>query len=187
MLLGIALYDRSPRMMARRSLLTDPLWPLPWILREGIRVVPVDRESADPSAMRTALTELKAGRLSVVFPEGTRTPDGCVQAFQRGIWLLIKRGRAPVLPIGVEGTFDAWPKGSRPRCRGRIMLNIGEPIANEELVAMGPDAALAHLRERVDALRMEAREDIRQRTGGRWPAAGPADRPLEDASCTAGM
>ncbi len=186
MLLGIALHDRGPRMMARRTLEKDAPWPIPWILRRGVRVIAVDRDSADPAAMRAALTELQEGRVSIVFPEGTRSPDGCVKEFRRGAWLLIKRGGAPVLPVAVEGTFDAWPRDSRPRLRGRIMLNIGEAIACEDLVAMGPDAALAHIRSRIDGLRLEARREIRRRSGGRWPAPGPADRPLEVEPCMAG-
>ncbi|MDP7028707.1 MAG: lysophospholipid acyltransferase family protein [Phycisphaerales bacterium] len=187
MLLGIALHDRGPRMMARRTLYTDAPWPLPWMLRKGFRIIAVDQDAADPAAMRAAVKELQEGRLSIVFPEGTRTPDGCLQKFERGAWLLIKRGGAPVLPVGVEGTFDAWPRRSRPRLRGRVMLNIGEAIPCEDLLDLGPDAALAHVRARIDALRLEARAEIRRRSRGRWPVPGPADQPLEGASCTAGM
>ncbi|MDP7070196.1 MAG: lysophospholipid acyltransferase family protein [Phycisphaerales bacterium] len=186
MLLGIILRDRSPRMMARRSLLTDSPWPMPWVLRVGYRCIFVDRGSSDPSAMRAVLQELRSGRLSVVFPEGTRSLDGTMRPFERGVWLLIKRGGAPVLPVGIEGTFDAWPKGSGPRRRGRILANVGTPIPCEELLEMGVDRALEHLHDRVDALRAEAREVIRRRTGGRWPLRGPADEQTGGNTCTAG-
>ncbi|MCH2140955.1 MAG: 1-acyl-sn-glycerol-3-phosphate acyltransferase, partial [Phycisphaerales bacterium] len=141
----------------------------------GFRVIFLERGAADPGAMRSALHELAAGRLAIVFPEGTRTQDGLIGAFQRGVWLLIKRSGAPVLPVGVEGTFDAWPRGSRPRLRGRVMLSIGTPIDNADLLEMGVDAGIAHIRERVDTLRAEARAEIRRRSRGRWPLPGPAD------------
>jgi len=162
-------------MMARRTLYTDSPWPVPWLLRVGFRVIFLERGAADPGAMRAALHELAEGRLAIVFPEGTRTVDGRVGAFQRGVWLLIKRSGAPVLPVGVEGTFDAWPKGSGPRRRGRIMLSIGEAIDNDRLLDMGVDDGLAHVRSQVDALRCEARTELRRRSRGRWPLPGPVD------------
>jgi 1-acyl-sn-glycerol-3-phosphate acyltransferase len=186
LLLGAVLHDRAPRMLARRTLQTDSPWPVPWMLRTGCRVIFVHQDAADPGAMRAVLRELHADRLSVVFPEGTRTEDGTMQPFERGMWLLIKRGRQPVLPIGIEGTFDAWPRKAGLRLRGRIMFNVGEPIAHEDLLAMGVDSAIAFLHDRVDALRAEARAIMRQRSGGRWPLPGPADESSGDASCTAG-
>jgi len=186
MLLGCIISDRGPRMMARRSLYTDSPWPLPWILRVGYQVIFLDRGAADPAAMRAALTELQSGRVSIVFPEGTRTPDGHVQAFKRGVWLLIKRGGAPVLPIGIEGTFDAWPRGARPSRRGRIEVSIGEPVPAADLIAMGPDAALEWLRERIDAQREDASAGIRARSHGRWPGGRSERNTHEGESCTAG-
>lgn len=186
LLMGAVLNDRAPRMLARRTLQTDSPWPVPWMLRVGCRVIFVDQETADPGAMKAVIAELKAGRVSVVFPEGTRSVDGTMLDFERGVWLLIKRGGQPVLPIGIEGAFDVWPRKSRLRLRGRIVFHIGEPIPCEDLLAMGVDQALAFLHERVDTLRAEARAAIRVRSGGRWPLAGPADIQNGSPSCTAG-
>jgi 1-acyl-sn-glycerol-3-phosphate acyltransferase len=186
MMLSITLMDRAPRAMARRSLERNSVWPIPWLLRVAYQSIFVERGASDPAAMRAALKELASGRLSVLFPEGTRSDDGTMLPFQRGIWLLIKRGGAPVIPVGVEGTLDAWPRGRRPRLRARVMLNIGKPISQSQLLEMGVDEAVPFLHERVDTLRREARIEIRRRSRGRWPAQGPADQPPEDASCTAG-
>jgi 1-acyl-sn-glycerol-3-phosphate acyltransferase len=175
MMLGIATRDRAPRAMARRSLETNSPWPIPWILRVGIRVIFLERGAADPAAMRAALHELKHGRVATLFPEGTRSEDGCMRPFERGVWLLIKRGKASVLPVAVEGTGDAWPRNSRPQWRGRIMVNIGKPIACETLLEMGVDKALPFLHAKVDALRAEARVEIRSRSKGKWPRPGPVD------------
>ena len=175
MMLGIAIRDRAPRAMARRSLETDSPWPIPWILRVGIRVIFLERGAADPAAMRAALNELQHGRVATLFPEGTRSEDGRMRPFERGVWLLIKRGKAPVLPVAVEGTGDAWPRDSKPRWRGRIMVNIGEPIPCETLLEMGVDKALPFLHAKVDALRAEARIEMRRRSKGKWPLPGPVD------------
>ncbi len=183
MILGCVLADRGPRMMARASLLTDSPWPLPWMLKNGFRIIPIDRDAVDPGAMRAAITELQEGRLSIVFPEGTRSEDGHLQEFRRGVWLLIKRGCAPVLPMAIEGTFDIWPRGRGPQTRGRMMVVIGEPIAHDTLLEMGPEEGLRFLAAQVESLRAEAMSSIRARSGGRWP--GPRIRE-GDTPCTAG-
>ena len=174
-MLSIALMDRAPRAMARRSLERNSVWPIPWLLRVAYQSIFVERGASDPAAMRAALKELASGRLSVLFPEGTRSDDGTMLPFQRGIWLLIKRGSGPVIPVGVEGTLDAWPRGLRPRLRARVMLNIGNPIPQSQLLGMGVDGAIPFLHERVDTLRREARAEIRCRSRGRWPRPGPSD------------
>ncbi|MGA1393613.1 MAG: lysophospholipid acyltransferase family protein, partial [Phycisphaerales bacterium] len=101
------------------------------------------------AAMRAAMAELEAGRCVVVFPEGTRSPDGSMQPFRRGVLLLLKRAKATVLPMGVAGTFEAWPKGRRPGLCGRGRLAGGEPISSEELLGLSSDEALARLEREV--------------------------------------
>ncbi len=179
MLIGVATRDRTFRALARKSLMTDLPRFIAWCMRVGIRTIQLDQDRADPAALKAAIAELKAGRLSLIFPEGERTPDGTVQPFERGAWLLIKRGGAPILPIGVDGAFDAWPRGSKMTRHAGVRLHIGELIPNEELMAMGPEHGLSFLRKRVDELRMAARADIRRRTKGRYPLPGPADASLD--------
>jgi 1-acyl-sn-glycerol-3-phosphate acyltransferase len=157
MILGAALRDRAPRAMARKSLM-EGNGLAGWFIGQAFRSIPVDRDTADHKAMRTVLAELHAGRAVSIFPEGRRHADGTVHPFERGIWLLVKRGGADILPVGFAGTGDVWPLGaSRPR-RGRKMgLLVGEPIPHGEVVAMGEVEGLAWLRARVEALAKEAR------------------------------
>ncbi len=112
----------------------------------------------------------------MVYPEGVRTTDGQVAEFQRGIMLLIRRAKVPVIPIAVEGAYDNWPRHSkRPFVRGPIEVRFGKPIPAEELLAMSATDALEHLRQEVDTLRLELRSHIRHRTGGAYPPSGSAD------------
>lgn len=46
----------------------------------------------------------------LIFPEGTRSADGKIQEFKKGISLLLQRAGMPVLPVVIKGTFDFWPK-----------------------------------------------------------------------------
>ena len=71
---------------------------------------------------------LAAGESALVFPEGTRTPDGNLQSAQPGLGLVIARTRAPVVPMRIFGAYEAWPIGGRIRLGPRITIVVGEPI-----------------------------------------------------------
>jgi len=74
-----------------------------------------------PSIMRMVRTcnaKLRAGDSLFVFPEGTRSPDGNLQSFHRGAFVIATRNRVPVVPMVIEGTGQILPKGTfciRPR------------------------------------------------------------------------
>jgi len=175
-IVGCRVTRRQLDFVARRGLFKGPgAWLLP-----RIHAFPIDEDGGDAAAIRETLRRLALGRAVVIFPEGTRSPDGAMRPYKRGIALLIKRARCPVLPAAVEGAFDVWPRGARvPRLLGpRLASAYGAPIPHEELLAGGPDAALERLARETDALRLRLRENIRARTNGRFPMPGPGDRPL---------
>jgi 1-acyl-sn-glycerol-3-phosphate acyltransferase len=69
----------------------------------------------------------RRGNVLILFPEGTRSPDGTMQAFRPGIGSLVAGVDVPVMPCALNGCFDAWPKGAcipRPRS---LRLIIGPP------------------------------------------------------------
>ncbi|MEY3023877.1 MAG: hypothetical protein RJA16_703 [Planctomycetota bacterium] len=147
MVVGSAMKDRQFSPMARDSLFSFK--PFGWLLR-SYGCIPIRREGSDAAAMRAAMAELAAGRCVVVFPEGTRSTDGSMKPFRRGVLLLLKRAKATVLPMGVAGTFEAWPKGrSLPRPFGHIVLSVGDPIPSEELLAMPAEEAIGRLEREV--------------------------------------
>ncbi|MEE2908145.1 MAG: lysophospholipid acyltransferase family protein [Planctomycetota bacterium] len=181
MIAGLALRERGFRPLARQSLRDDSRWLIGWLICRYDAIF-VDRDAPGPSSLKDVLTELKNDRVSILFPEGTRSEDGTIGEFQPGIWLLIRRGNAPILPMAVEGVRDVLPPGGKLKWRGCFEVIMGTPIPADTLVAMGREAALQHLREVIDDLRMDLRQEIRSRTGGRWPLAGPADRGLRETS-----
>ncbi len=72
----------------------------------------------------------------MIMPEGTRTPDGTVGAFNDGAFRLAIKLGVPILPVAVEGTFDALPKDDwRFGARREISLHVFEPISVEGLKA----------------------------------------------------
>jgi long-chain acyl-CoA synthetase len=76
------------------------------------------------------------GAALVWFPEGARSHDGKLQRFQAGVGVLVERHGVPVVPVAIEGTFEAWPygKGFPPR-RHPVRVRFGKPLAAAPLVA----------------------------------------------------
>ena len=150
---GVTVWDRQFTALARDSLFVGPFG---WILR-SVSARPIRREGGDLEAMKTAIAELEAGRVVIMYPEGTRSPDGSMQDFKRGVMLLIKRVKPTVLPMAVEGTFDAWPRDRKfPKLRGKVVCLCGEPMSGEALAKLDADKALAAMRDAVSKLHDEA-------------------------------
>lgn len=72
---------------------------------------------------------LREGSSVLIFPEGTRSPDGTVQEFRRGAFsLAIKSGRA-IVPVAMSGTAAILPKGTRSLRGGTVHLQLFEPVS----------------------------------------------------------
>jgi 1-acyl-sn-glycerol-3-phosphate acyltransferase len=83
----------------------------------------------------------------MIFPEGTRSRDGRLQAFKDGAFLLAVEAQVPVLPVVVSGTRECRPKGSLWFGRARAVARVLEPIATAGLAP----ADVPRLREQVRA------------------------------------
>ncbi len=101
-LLGTAC-PRRIRYMAKTELFRIPI--LGPLIR-GFGAYPVDRSVAPMTAVRRSVEVLRRGEVIGIFPEGTRNPDGTVQA-REGVALLASLGKAPVVPASVLGTREA--------------------------------------------------------------------------------
>lgn len=172
---GPAVRPRPLTFLARHTL----FFPVFGTLIRALNAIPLNQEGSDGAAIRTALEALKRGRAVLVFPEGSRTPTGAMHLFNRGAWLLMTRARCPILPVAIEGAYDAFPRGtSLPRLFRPISASVGEPIKPEVLRAMDPDAGLRFLRDRVEALRLDLHARM-TRAGARL-STRPAAETLTD-------
>ena len=154
-LVGSVVLDRPCAFLARASLFR--FRPFGMMIR-FFNAVPIEREGRGTSAMRAALAELDAGRCVLVFPEGTRSPDGELRRFKPGFLLLVKKTGAAVVPVAVEGTHSIWPRSRRcPRLRGRIDVRIAPALAAEDVLAGGTEAAVARIRDTIAAMQAELR------------------------------
>lgn len=176
---GALINDRPFRPFARETLFRGPFG---WLIH-SLGAMPVSGGGGDKAVMRAAISELQAGRCVLIYPEGTRTPDGTVKTFKSGVALLLRRADAIVIPIGIDGAFDAWPRNrSKPRWRRAIECEAGEPITSAELLADGVPAAMKRLEEEVDELRLRCRARLRARFGPDYPTPGPADQAISESA-----
>jgi len=159
-ILGTVTNDRPSSGVARSTLLKSKFIGA-YISAFG--VISIKRGESDLTAIKKALAELSAGRCVMIYPEGTRSQTGEMGTFQRGFWLLLKKSKATVLPIGIDGAFDAFPKGSKPKWRGWIEARAGEPIEASFLLDMGEEEGTELVRTKIEELMLRCRANIQLR------------------------
>jgi 1-acyl-sn-glycerol-3-phosphate acyltransferase len=149
----------SLRFLAKRNLFRIPI--LGWSMAAA-GFVPVDRGEPGRSAatIETGLARLRHGISLVVFPEETRTRTGELLRFKAGAALLALRSGLPLLPVGIGGTFRIQRRGGFRITPSAVALAVGEPIPVDDRAARERGALTEALRERVAALRQEAREAV---------------------------
>lgn len=124
----VGCHVRRPFCFFARRTLWKPGFPAWWL--DGVGAIPVDRDSGrDVTAIRRTLAALEAGGAVVLFPEGTRSPDGALQKAQPGIGFLACRSRVPVVPARLFGSFEAYGRHRRvPRLRAPVDVGYGPPL-----------------------------------------------------------
>lgn len=121
------------------------------------QAVPIDPKRAIVSSLAFGAAALKRKKNLVWFPEGGRSPDGRLQPFRPGIGLLLNHFNVAVVPVYIDGTFEAMPVGrSVPRLKP-ITVTFGEPLDPRKLKKEGKGEEahqrIAHaLREHVEKL-----------------------------------
>jgi len=140
----------SPRRMnylARETLFR--FGPFRWLI-QSLDAIPIDREGLGLNGIKESLRRLKRGEMVLIFPEGTRTSDGRIQPFRPGFTTLAVRSGAAILPVAIDGAFQAWPRRQLlPRLGGDIRVLYGEPIEPQQAAAMDERALLAEVERRV--------------------------------------
>jgi cytidylate kinase len=100
-------------------------------LIHALNARPVRREGADAAALRVALRVLEQGGALLVFPEGTRGPEGRLREPKPGAALLAVMSGAPVVPVFVRGSGHAWPRGRRLPRPAKVRVTFGAPLRFE--------------------------------------------------------
>jgi len=120
-------------MPGKKELFQVPL--LRWCLW-SCGAIPLDRDLRDLRAVRTLLRGIQSGRILLMAPEGTRSPDGRVRPFKAGFVKIAQRANALIIPVGIQGAAEALPKGGKfPKPRS-LTVRVGAPI---DVVAQLPE------------------------------------------------
>lgn len=101
-------------------------------------IVAVDPNVNLVRAMQIGALGLRHNKVLLVFPEGTRTIDGHIQEFKKGAAILAREVGVPIVPVGIRGTFEAWPRGGSFKFHPAEVV-FGEPIYPQSLGNV-PDA-----------------------------------------------
>ncbi|MGK7312574.1 MAG: lysophospholipid acyltransferase family protein [Candidatus Longimicrobiales bacterium M2_2A_002] len=142
-----AVVHRPIYTMAKSTEFSNPL--IGGLLKR-LKSFPVRRFEIDPQAVRIVLRHLEAGRGVGIYIEGERTWDGRLKTPRLGTLRLILRAGVPVVPCGISGAYDVWPRWDRQIKRGTVRIRFGEPLSCPEIHDRNArEAALPEARDRV--------------------------------------
>jgi 1-acyl-sn-glycerol-3-phosphate acyltransferase len=124
----------------------------------GMGQVPVQRSDPRSAAavINIGVEVLSGGRALGIFPEGTRSPDGRLYRFRTGVARLALRSGAPVVPVGIAGTREVQPPGSKWWHRKPVRVSFGAPMSFGHRAAEERSARV--LREVTEQVRCAVQE-----------------------------
>jgi len=157
MLVGTGI-RRQMNFVARRTLFR--FGPFGWLIH-SVNAFPIDRDGFGLGGIKESLRRLKRGEMVLIFPEGTRSADGEIAPFRPGFTALAVRSGAAILPVAVDGAFQAWPRSKKFPGPGRIRVHYGKPILPDEIAGRDERELLAEVERRV----RECHEGLRKRPG----------------------
>jgi len=148
----LALYAALPvrfRWIAKKELFTIPFFGFA-MRRAGY--IPLDRSDGRRAlkSMDEAAQLIRSGDSVIVFPEGTRTPDGNLLPFKRGGFLLAAKAGVPIVPFTINGTARINPAKSIALHKGTIRVRFSDPIATTATAGKRRDDLLERVREAIE-------------------------------------
>lgn len=160
---------RHLRFLARKNLWHSKLLGR---LLESYGAAPVDQTGVATEGLKSVIEQLKRGRAVLLFPEGQRTWDGKIGPLKPGVHLIIKRAPARIVPVGIAGAYDAWPRWRKypipaplflPSSKGSVAVAIGRPFDSRRIAEMPREQALTELHAEVHAMWLRA-ERLRRKS-----------------------
>ena len=131
-------------------------------LARWVRVVVLDPDANLIPAMRAGFYGLNEGRILILYPEGERSNDGNPTRFRKGAAILAVHAQAPIIPVAIEGFYEAWPRHRKLPRLAKLSLVFGVPIQPPPLSTASEaayDGLTAELKARVTGLWRELRTE----------------------------
>jgi len=140
---------RETQFLARSTLFKPPVMDK---LLPLCNAHPVNRDAADVKGIRLIFNMLKAGELVLIFPEGTRSPDGGLQACEGGAAMIACKAQVPILPCRIFGAFDAYNRTRKFPRYAPLRVRIGPTFM--------PPAGKRFTKEQYDGVAKRMMEEI---------------------------
>jgi long-chain acyl-CoA synthetase len=149
------------------------------VVENFTNLAPLDRSGNLRETLREIGRLLDEGKTVLIFPEGTRSPDGQIREFKAAIGHLALRHEIDILPLFLGGTFEAMPKNARVPTRRDVSARIGPPLEVRELRRMTAHLKPAAATRRVALIAQRAVEALRDKKALELSSMQPED--FEDA------
>jgi 1-acyl-sn-glycerol-3-phosphate acyltransferase len=166
-LVGLAA-RRHLRYLARKTLFRKNAFT--WFI-ESLNALPVNQEGFARDGLQAIIDLLKRGQAVTVFPEGERTLTGKMNPFRPGVHLVLRRAECQIVPVGIAGAYEAWPRWRPypipaplflPPWNGTLAVSLGKPIPSSLYDGLSREEVLADLEKRIHAVQERA-EVLRRR------------------------
>ncbi|MDG2013250.1 MAG: lysophospholipid acyltransferase family protein [Pirellulaceae bacterium] len=146
--------NRRMNYLAKKTLFLHQ--PLKWVI-EHLDAIPIDRDGMGLGGIKETIRRLRRGEMVLIFPEGQRTFDGEMTPLMPGICALARRTGVPLLPVGMDGAFQSWRRGTSVPLPTRVWMVVGAPITKDDYAGLSDAELVELLDERIRLCFDEAR------------------------------
>lgn len=124
----LAMLPIDVRLILRKSLTRIPIWG--WaLLASPMIIIDLSNSTKAKRTIQKAILIIRNGASVLLFPEGTRTPDGAIQPFKRGAFQMAYKSGVEVVPVALRGTYNLLPRTDWiPKMSAHIEVTIGSPL-----------------------------------------------------------
>ena len=144
------------RFMAKKSLFRVP------VFGQGLAAagfIPIDRKdrSKAKESLDLAAARISKGNSIIIFPEERRSRTREMQPFQRGAFLLAMKGQLPLVPVAINGTFDAFPPGRWSVRPGPVVVRVGAAVETAGMSIRQKDELMQAIRSSIESMFLEVK------------------------------
>jgi 1-acyl-sn-glycerol-3-phosphate acyltransferase len=136
------------KWLAKKELFSVPF--LGWTMA-AVGYISIDRGGTRDTveAMNQAAQKIRDGMSVVIFPEGSRSPDGLIQPFKKGGFTLAIKSKVPIVPVAISGSRAIMPKDKLTAISGEIRILVGRPIETENSALKDREVLMKKVRETI--------------------------------------